>query len=311
MEANKSRKKQEIDTLSPILIAYEKSRNFAEKAESTKRDYSRQLRKIAAKFGDLPIVAFADRRLRADLFAWRDKLALESPRQADYAMDVFSVVCNWALDRGLIAENPLERRGRTYRGTRADAIWSEDDEAKFLKAASPELGLALVLAAETGQRQGDLLALEWSAYDGTAISLIQSKTKVHVVIPCTAKLKALLDAEKAKRKTDVPKILITSRGTAWTSSGFRASWNKVECDIGKLTFHDLRGTAVTRLAVAGCSVPEIATISGHSLAQVNAVIDRHYLNRTRALADSAILKLEKKRELDEAANQAANHESRL
>jgi integrase len=31
-----------------------------------------------------------------------------------------------------------------------------------------------------------------------------------------------------------------------------------------LHFHDLRGTAVTRLALSNCSVPEIAAISGHS-----------------------------------------------
>jgi hypothetical protein len=30
-------------------------------------------------------------------------------------------------------------------------------------------------------------------------------------------------------------------------------------------FHDLRATAVMRLAIAGCTEAEIATITGHSL----------------------------------------------
>ena len=50
--------------------------------------------------------------------------------------------------------------------------------------------------------------------------------------------------------------------------GFRASWGKsrTKADIpDDLTFHDVRGSAVTRLAEAGCEVPEIATITGHSL----------------------------------------------
>jgi hypothetical protein len=33
-----------------------------------------------------------------------------------------------------------------------------------------------MLALETGQRQGDLLALPWSAYDGQWVRLRQAKT---------------------------------------------------------------------------------------------------------------------------------------
>jgi integrase len=57
--------------------------------------------------------------------------------------------------------------------------------------------------------------------------------------------------------------------------------------------HDLRGTAVTRLAVAGCTVPEIATITGHSLRDVATILDSNYLDRDPAMAESAIRKLER------------------
>jgi integrase len=59
-----------------------------------------------------------------------------------------------------------------------------------------------------------------------------------------------------------------------------------------LTFHDLRGTSVTRLATMGCTTPEIASLTGHSLRDVNAILDAHYLHRDPALAESAIRKLE-------------------
>ena len=59
-----------------------------------------------------------------------------------------------------------------------------------------------------------------------------------------------------------------------------------------VTFHDLRGTAVTRLAMAGCTEAEIATITGHSLRDVRAILDMHYLARDPALGESAIRKLE-------------------
>jgi adenosylmethionine-8-amino-7-oxononanoate aminotransferase len=45
------------------------------------------------------------------------------------------------------------------------------------------------------------------------------------------------------------------------------------------------------LSEAGCTTQEIATITGHSIKTVNAVIEK-YLARTRTLAHQAILKFE-------------------
>ncbi|WP_346016959.1 hypothetical protein [Methylobacterium sp. GC_Met_2] len=47
--------------------------------------------------------------------------------------------------------------------------------AAFAEAATPEIWLAMMLALHTGQRQGDLLALPWSAWDGRAITLRQGR----------------------------------------------------------------------------------------------------------------------------------------
>jgi hypothetical protein len=51
-----------------------------------------------------------------------------------------------------------------------------------------------------------------------------------------------------------------------------------------VTFNDLRGTAVTRLALAECTEAEIATTTGHSLRDVRSILDAHYLHRDPALA---------------------------
>ena len=64
-----------------------------------------------------------------------------------------------------------------------------------------------------------------------------------------------------------------------------------------LTFHDLRGTAVVRLAIAGASVPQIAAVTGHSLKDVEAILDAHYLGRDIQLAEAAVLKLEARTKL--------------
>jgi integrase len=275
-----------------VLQAYQASEDFLRLADSTRRSYVALIIRIEKTFADFPLAALTDRRTRGVFKEWRDRIAIESGRrQADYAWTVLARVLSWALDRGFVAANPCEKGGRLYRGSRRDNIWTADDEAAFLKSAPMHLHLPLLLALWTGQRQGDLLRLPWSAYDGTRVRLRQSKTGARVVIPVGAPLKAALDA-MPKRSTI---ILVNSDGKPWTSDGFRASWRKACTAAGVVgvTFHDLRGTAVTRLALVGASEAEIATITGHSLRDVHTILDAHYLARDPKLGESAIRKLEK------------------
>jgi integrase len=279
-------------TLLSVLLAYQQSAEFRERAPRTRSDYAAKIKLIEKAFGDFPLAALTDKRTRGVFKAWREKLAISSRRQADYAWVVLARVLSFGLDNGLVAANPCARGGRLYRGTRADNIWTAEDEAAFLERAPAHLHLPLLLALWTGQRQGDLLRLPWSAYDGTHIRLRQSKGGRRVVIPVGAPLKAVLDvAQKLS-----PIILTTLDGKPWTPDGFRASWGKAckRAGVSGVTFHDLRGTAVTRLAIAGCTEAEIATITGHSTGSVRAIIDTHYLSRDPALAESAIRKLEKR-----------------
>jgi integrase len=275
-----------------ILQDYQGSEDFRGLAETTRRSYRKLITRIECQFGDFPLSALTDRRSRGIFMAWRDKVAVVSGRrQADYAWSVLARILSWSLDRGLIAANPCTHGGRLYRGSRRERVWSTADEAAFLERAPAHLHLALRLALWTGQRQGDLLRLPWSAYNGTVIRLRQSKTGARVVVPVGAPLKAALEAT-TKRS---PIILTNTSGKPWTPDGFRASWGKAckQAGILGVTFHDLRGTAVTRLAICGCSEAEIATITGLSIRSVRSVLDTHYLNRDPALAESAIRKLER------------------
>jgi integrase len=273
-----------------IMQGFQASDDFRSLSPRYRADMVKHIRAIEVEFGDFPLGALPDRRTRGEFLAWRDRLAVRSRRQADYVWTTLARILSWALDRGLIAANPCERGGRLYRGSRADKIWTASDEVAFLRAAPQHLHLALMLGLWTGQRQGDLLRLPWAAYDGRAIRLCQSKTGVRVVIPVGAPLKAVLDTTPKRS----PVILVTLDGKPWTADGFRSSWRKA-CHAGGIsgvTFNDLRGTAVTRLALAEATEAEIATITGHSLRDVRSILDSHYLNRDPALAESAIKKLE-------------------
>ncbi|MBI2717436.1 MAG: tyrosine-type recombinase/integrase [Rhizobiales bacterium] len=287
--------KRPAGTLQSIVDGFERSAEYARLAPKTKHDYDRYLAQIETRFGSFPLSGLRDRRSRAIFKEWRDEVAERSLRTADYGWTVLARILSWAYDRGLTEANPCERGGRLYSNSRVDSVWTEDDENRFMAKASAALKLALMLAIWTGQRQGDLLRLPWAAYDGSRITLRQRKTGTRMVIPVSAALKdALDDAAKTKKST----IILTNQdGHPWTESGFRASWRKacIKASITGLTFHDIRGSAVTRLAIAGATEAEIASFTGHSMNDVRSILDAHYLHRDPKLAQAAIHKLEAKK----------------
>jgi len=285
--------------LSALIGKFEASPEFENLARRTQEDYRKQFKLVCRDFGDLPLKALEDLRVRGVFKDWRDQIATRSLRQADAAWIALARVLSWALDRRKIPVNPCEKGGRLYHGTRADKVWTLEQEAAFLAAASEPLRRAYVLAIWTGQRQGDLLRLPWSAWDQKPlpraphgrIRLRQGKTGVGVEITVSAPLSDMLDA--APRLS--PVILVNSDGKPWTSNGFSSSWRKAckRAGISGITFNDLRGTFVTRAAINGATEAEIASATGHSIGQVRSILDRHYLHRDPALGEHLMEKLER------------------
>ena len=273
-----------------LLFRFQQSAEFQFGiSERTRRDYIKQIKRIERAFGDFPIKALNDPRSRSVFLDWRDKLAQTSLRQADYAYGTLARILSWAHNRGLITKNPCSKAGKLYHGSRVHKIWDDEDIARFLRTAPPYLRLAMLLAVNTGQRQGDLLRLPWSAYDGATIKLRQRKTGAYVSIPVADALKTALDAAPKKS----PIMLTNSEGKPWSESGLQSAWGKATMRVGirGLTFHDLRGTAVVTLARAGCNEVEIYSITGHKPGDVQAILTTHYLPRDAEVAGNAIAKL--------------------
>ena len=277
-----------------MIAGYRASQDFLGLAPRTKSDYVKNLAKIESAFGTLPLDALEDARVTKDFLDWRDSMA-SSPRQADYAWTMLKLLLSWARERGMTTYRAPERIDRLYKADRSEKIWEDTHIAAFMAAASEPLQRALVLALETGQRQGDLMVLPWSAYQTDAdgrkwIRLRQGKGGRRVNVPVTRRLAQVLDNTKRVATT----ILTDARGVSWKGNSFRNAWWQAcqKAKIKDLHFHDLRGTAVTRLAEAECTHLEIASITGHSLRDVTAILDK-YLARTDKIALAAIAKLER------------------
>ena len=258
-EAVGSRRLPAQGKLFTLIDEFRASSEYSSLSDATKRAYTAYLRMIEAEFGNMPIEALSDPEVRGEFKRWRDGMA-DTPRKADYAWTTLARVLSVAHDRGRIPVNPCQRGGQLYEADRTEKVWTEDDIARLLAVASPNFAMAALLALWTGQRQGDLLRLPWSAYDGKYVRLRQSKTGRRVTIPVSKHLKTILDnADRISTQ-----MLTNAHGRPWTSDGFRASWKKlcVKAGIKGLTFHDLRGSAVVRLALANATVPQIATFTG-------------------------------------------------
>lgn len=257
----------------------------------------RKFKVIERKWGSAPIVSFQDSEFRRDALAWRDGIAKRTRREADNLLSALARLGSYALDRALVKTNILDNVKRVYHSDRADILWLPEHVKAFTDKASPELTQALMLAMHTGQRQGDLRALPWAAYDRQRITLRQSKRRKGkpakiVSIRCTTALRTMLD-EMAKNKRGLL-IVATPSGRPWTKRYLNQKWTEVmeAAGLADLHFHDLRGTAVTMLAEAGSSVPEIAAITGHTYKHVTHILET-YLSRTKQLADAAIVKLDR------------------
>jgi integrase len=259
--------------------------------DRTKADYLKQIAKIERAFGDLPLAALDEPAVTKVFLDWRDSMR-SGPRQADYAWTVLMLLMSWARTRGLTSYRPPGKIKRLYHGDRSEKIWEDYHIEAFMAVAPAPLKWALMLAAESGQRQGDLLLLPWSSYDGQWITLTQSKGGRKVKVPVTSRLRAVISTIPRIG----PVILTNGRGRPWQPNAFRKAWGASadKAGIVGLHFHDLRGTAVTRLSEAGCTPQEIARFTGHSLRDVSAILDR-YLARTDKLASLALEKLERSR----------------
>ena len=289
--AEQSRAQGADGRLSSLIRDYLQSPEFQLRAASTQTEYRRMLTRIEARFGDMPLLVLDDPRVRRHFLAWRAKVAKESgPREADNRLTILSTLLSWGRENGIIAANHVLGFKRLHKSDRSEKIWLYEHITPFMDAASVELQRALILALHTGQRQGDLLKLRWSNYEVGHISFRQGKTGRQVSIPCTKALKQMLDG--LPRTSEF--ILTTTTGKPWTARYFKRRWAETseKAGIVDLHFHDLRGTAVTMLAEAGATTPQIASITGHSLKTVTGILD-HYLARTKTLANEAMALFEK------------------
>lgn len=205
-----------------------------------------------------------------------------------HAFAVLKLLFGIAEDYGHIEVNPA-RKPKLSRGAAREAVWTDAQVEEVLAVAAPHVALGLRLLLYTAQRPSDVVRMPWSQYDGRGITVRQLKTGALIYVPAHRHLKAALDAERRRG----PLICVRASGRAWKPRRLTEAVKDAmaKAKVSGLQIRDLRRTAVVKLAEAGAEIPQIAAITGHSLANAEKIV-QVYLPRTKGAAIAGMLKWE-------------------
>lgn len=275
-----------------LIEDYIASPDFARLAASTRRVWRGHLDAIKDIFGSTTLDAMQREGSRALIYEWRDTMAT-TPRTANIRLTVLARVFSWGVDHERIKRNPAQGVSRLDEGPgRAEIIWHDDELARLVNACPPPVARAVRIAALTGLRKADVVALAWSDVDFARgvidRATLKSGRRQRAVIPILPELRAVLD----ECPRIGPLVLTNAQGRPWRTadsfdSSFRPALNA--CGVDK-HFHDLRGTAATRFFAAGLSVAEVARIMGWREAEAERIADR-YMDR-RAVVEGIAARLQ-------------------
>lgn len=277
--AKKDRYGEAPDSLDAMIKDYKASPAFTNTAPSTQVEYNRWLDRISDRFGNTPIGAFEDRRMRGDIIDWKNNWA-EQPRSADAAAVMMSTLLSWGVENARLDVNVAAKIKQLHKPDRSDLIWEDRHWKAMTDAEIPShLMDALKVASWTGLRLGDLVSLDWSEVGDKAIIRITNKKKSRAVVPILPDMRAWLANQTGKREGAV---LRNSRGYPWTKSGLGSVFQKKQPEGFDRSIHDLRGSFCTMLLLKGLTDDQAAMIMGWTAKRVSEIRSR-YVNEERVI----------------------------
>lgn len=198
-----------------------------------------------------------------------------------------AVAVNWRTDNPAAAIKVKAPKSRV-------AIWEAEDVDFYMWAVAvaghPAIAAMILTEWEIGQRLTDVrlfrLGGEYSDNEG-AFRFWQSKTESYVTIPVSERLQHML---RAIRQPDSLYLFVDpANGRPYAEQRLGHVFDAIRkmAKVGRqLQLRALRHSCVVQLARASCSVPEIASITGHSPYSVEQILAR-YLPRDNQVAWNA------------------------
>jgi integrase len=263
--------------LAGVAVTQAKGKRGALRAETTIDRYSTLLKHVTREVGTLPLDQLNEARIERVYASIRerglsDKTTLNVHRALKHALKD-------ATRKRLIHENPaglIDAPGAaTYR---PHPPTPEQTRAIIDAAKDTQLGAIVAVAAWTGARQGELIALTWDDVDLNAPCIFIGKSKTESGrrrIPLTPGTVATLREYRAWQDdqrvqlgpvwTDSGRVFTTRAGKPIDDSTLRREWQTIRDRAGvTCRFHDLRHGFATFLLSQGIHPKIVSSILGHS-----------------------------------------------
>ncbi|MDG2127785.1 MAG: tyrosine-type recombinase/integrase [Fuerstiella sp.] len=309
MQAGKSLDfERQKDTLSAFLAWWLENEVEPNRAMNTYRVYETETRlRIVPLIGPMKLQAITG----MDIVRWMASMTRKknSNDMRKRALRTLRVAMNRAVKMRIIDHNPCDAVDMP-KVPKREVVPLEPNQCKDLieECKTDRLGDAMVLAAMTGLRKGEILALEWSAVNiaerilsvrrtieevtghfGTKEPKSASGRRVVMLdqIACDA-LQRRLDKAKAEGfdPSEVPLVFPNTVGRLHRPSNFlRFVWHPIREAVGipkDFRFHDLRHTQASLLIAAGVSMKVVQERLGHADYALTANTYSHLLQGAQA-----------------------------
>lgn len=275
---------------------------FRNLAASTQDFYRVCARQFLAEFDGVTVPALTTPILYG---YWQSLYDARGHHRANAILATVRVMLTHARKRlGWIENNPARDLGLMQTDPRL-VMWLPWQVEIFVMLADelglPSVGDAVIAGLHSGQRQADILRLPVHIFAEDRIRLTQAKTRALIDAPMTPAMRARVAQVLERRGRDdvvrLDTLILRGDGRLYNKKTFNNDFLKVrdaaeaiDFSFSELKYLDLRDTAVTRLALAECTMAEISAITGHSLKTIQSIM-KHYLVMQPEMADTAIRKL--------------------
>lgn len=296
-----------VGSLNSLVDEYLKSRFYRSLGPATQRNYASALKLLCEfelsngqKLGEIHLKRINRRAVDSIYEKLQRHDADGNPtrlQMANKTMDVACTLWNVGIRWEYVEEgsNPFYRM-RKRGGTKRRIVWTHEELERFTNKAIEmgyrSIALAFTMQYELAQRQGDILNMLWSSYNGTHVDFDQRKTGKEMWLPVSDTLKTMLDATP---RTSTYVVVSEVTKQPYPSVSFREIVRRIR-DAAELSpelkSFDLRRTAATELGDAGATEAEIMSVGGWT----NPHTVRRYLQSTTNQAGAGMLKRWNKRD---------------
>ncbi|WP_375614029.1 tyrosine-type recombinase/integrase [Bartonella sp. AC151YNML] len=242
-----------------LLKQYFNSSNWHSLSTITRKQREYILMKICDSVGDIPYQAINKKHIIAGV-----ERRKETPAMAREFLKVLNGLFNWAIDQGLLENNPtlgVKRPALINKG--GFAAWTEEDVEKYYKrwphGTHERVWIDVLLY--TGLRRGDSVRIGWKDVKDNIIHLKTEKSKFQtdVFLPILPELAKTLEAGPIGEET----FICSKTNKKFIKENFGHAFRDACNAAGiKKSAHGLRKLAATRAANSGATVSQLKALFG-------------------------------------------------